>query len=609
MLSDRQEIKKELKNIPLNAGVYLMRNQEKTVIYIGKAKTLRSRVLSYFNNKKISLKNQFLLSQIHSVDYIVTDNEVEAFLLEASLIKKHKPRYNIRLKDDKAYPYIRCSLKESYPRLYFERKVRDRQSLYFGPYTQGHFVRNILNFVNWNFQIRDCSNRDFKTRQRPCLTHQMGRCTAPCVQLVREKQYRSQFQKALRFLKGEYGNLKEELSLKMEKAANQLQFEQAARLRDNLKAMEMLEQNQTVVSESLNDTDAVALTGDERGTLIEVLHARKGRVIGNRHHFLKNTLPSDEILLSFLNQYYEENLIPDEILTDFPLKKSLTRLIHLAFSKQKGSPCRILSITEKMPSFLKMAQKNAKHHFQYEVEREENQKEILLEIQKKLHLPELPLRMECYDISHWQGEQSIGSQVVFENGFPLTKDYRLYGLKTVSSIDDFKALQEVLTRRLKHTEYELPHLILIDGGKGQLRAAVKVLKELHLKKMPVVSLAKDRVESGVKKKVSSTGERFYLPGRKNPVTFHSSSSAFRLLLHLRDEAHRFAIESHRKKRNKNFLKGNLDSINKLGPRRKQALLKHFESLEAIKKATEKEIATVPGISLALAKKIKLHLSG
>ena len=614
MISDKKEIRKSVKNIPLSAGVYLMRNEGKKVIYIGKAKVLRTRVQSYFNNQKTSLKNQFLLSQIHSVDYIVTENEVEAFLLEASLIKKHKPRYNIRLKDDKAYPYIRCSLQESYPRLYFERKVRDRESLYFGPYTQGHFVRSILNFVNWNFQIRDCSNRDFKTRQRPCLTHQIGRCTAPCVEIVSQKQYRGQFQKALRFLKGEYGNLKEELNLKMEEAACQLQFEQAARLRDSLKAMEMLEQNQTVVNESINDMDAVALTGDERGTLIEVLHARKGRIIGNRHHFLKSTPPSSETAISFLNQYYEENVIPDEILIDFPLKKSLIRLMRLAFSKRKGSGCQILSLTEKLPALLKMVQKNAKHHFQNEIEREQNQKELLGEIQKKLKLPELPLRMECYDISHWQGEQSVGSQAVFENGLPLKKDYRLYGLKTVSSIDDFKALQEVLVRRLKHTEYELPHLILIDGGRGQLRAAVKALEKIGLNHLPVVSLAKDRVKFSKKqnsrsKEVTSSGERFYLPGRKNPVRFQSSSLAFRLLLYLRDESHRFAIESHRKKRGKTFLQGSLDSISKLGPKRKQALLKHFGSLETLKKATEEEIVKVKGISQALAKKIKLHLSG
>ena len=585
-----------------------MKGQGRKVLYIGKAKALRLRVLSYFNNSKLSLKNQFLLSQIHFVDYIVTENEVEAFLLEASLIKKHKPRYNIRLKDDKAYPYIRCSLKDSYPRLYFERKVRDHRSLYFGPYTQGHFVRSILNFVNRNFQIRDCSDRDFNSRQRPCLTHQIGNCTAPCVQFVSQKQYRSQFQKALRFLKGDHRDLKEELALKMQEASEQLQFEQAGRLRDNLKAMEMLEQSQTIINESLNDVDAVALKGDERGTLVEVLHMRRGRVIGNRHHFVKNLPPSDEVILSFLNQYYEENIIPDEILIDFPLKKSLVRLMRLAFSKRRGNSCQVLSITDKKPLFLKMAKKNAEHHFQNEVEKEQNQKEILLEVQKKFHLPHFPFRMECYDVSHWQGDQCVGAQVVFENGIPLKKDYRLYGLKTLSSIDDFKALQEILERRLKHGEYDTPHLILIDGGKGQLRAAVKALEKLNVKYIPVVSLAKDRIKKGEKKRLSSSGERFYLPGRKNPVKFSNSSLAFRLLLHLRDEAHRFSIESHRKKRGKSFLKGSLDSIKGLGIKRKQSLLKHFGSLKAIKKATEKEIAKAPFVSSSLAKKIKIHFS-
>lgn len=605
-------LKKELKNMPLNPGVYLMQNKAQKVIYIGKAKALRSRVLSYFNSQKTGLKNQFLKTQIHSVDYIVTDNEVEAFLLEASLIKKHRPRYNIRLKDDKAYPYIRCSVKDSYPRLYFERKVQDRRSLYFGPYTQGGSVRHIMDFVNQNFQIRDCSDKDFKTRQRPCLSHQMGNCTAPCVQLVSQKQYKDQFQRAIRFLRGHFKNLKKELHLKMNEAALKLQFEQAGRLRDSLKALEMLEQSQSIISKHLNDVDAVALTGDERGLLIETLHARGGRVIGNRHQFLKDTPTSSEILLSFLNQYYEENLIPDEILISFPLKKSLLKLMQAAFSKRKGSPCKVFSSSEEESALLKMAKKNAEHHFQYEVDREENQKEILFEIQKKFRLQKLPLRMECYDISHWQGKQSVGSQAVFENGIPLKKDYRLYSLKTQSEQDDFKSLYEVLSRRLKHREYKLPDLILIDGGKGQLRAALKALTDLKKGHIPVVSLAKDRVKKTALKKsrtkVFSSGERFYLPGRKNPVLFRSNTGTLRLLLHLRDEAHRFAIESHRKKRNKTFLKGSLDTIDGLGPKRKQALLKHFKSLSNIKKATEKEIAKAPGIPKQLAKKIKQHFA-
>lgn len=601
-----QTTKEHLLNLPLNPGVYLMQNREKKVIYIGKAKALRSRVLSYFNNKQQSLKNRFLLSQIHNVDYIVTENEVEAFLLEASLIKKHRPRYNIRLKDDKAYPYIRCKPKDPYPRLYFERKVRDRESLYFGPYTESRFVRSILNFVNQNFQIRDCSDRDFKTRTRPCLTHQIGCCEAPCVQLVSGEEYHKKFKQALLFLKGERKNLKEELRLKMEEAAHKLHFETAARIRDNLKAMEMLEQKQTVVSESLKDVDAVALKGDERGTLIEVLHARRGKVIGNRHHFLKNNLPTNETLLSFLNQYYEENLIPDKILIAFPLKKSLIRLLRLAFSKRKRKTLEVLCITNKPPALIKMAQKNSEHHFQNEVEKAQNQKEALLEIQKKFHLPHLPFLMECYDISHWQGKQSLGSKAVFENGLPSKKDYRLYALKTKDLIDDFKALEEVLKRRLKHTEEKSPDMILIDGGKGQLGAVCRILKKLNLN-FPVVSLAKDRIKEKRRKNVSSSGERFYLPGRKNPLIFRSSSTAFRLLLHLRDEAHRFAVESHRKKRNKSFLQSRLDSINGLGPARKRLLLKHFTNFQKITKATEEEIANVKGISKALAKKIKNNL--
>ena len=597
-------LKEEARALPLSPGVYLMHavqtakeGADPKPLYIGKAKALRSRVVSYFTSAPKSLKNRFLLSQTSRIDYIVTQNEVEAFLLEASLIKKHKPRYNIRLKDDKAYPYIRCRPQDPYPRFYIERKARDRKSLYFGPYTAGASVREVLDFVNKTFQIRDCSDSDFKTRKRPCLSHQIGHCEAPCMQFVNRERYQERFQEALRFLRGRRKDLKTEIQRKMEAAASRLHFEEAARARTRLKALEMLDQNQTVVIKSRKDTDAAAVTGADRGLLIEMLHSRAGRVTGNRRWFFPDETPSEETVVSFLNQYYEENPPPDEILTDFRLKPSVVQLLSRALSKRKGGACRVVSFLKRSPALLKTAQKNAVIHFQKEAEKAFSQEKALREIQRRFHLPKPPRRMECYDISHWGGKQTTGSQVVFENGRPLKTDYRLYNLRAARAGDDFGALQEVLERRLAKKEYDLPDLILIDGGKGQLRAASRALEQMKTD-LPLVSLAKDRMQNESSEREAkrppaaeikpaadrlsadglaanrnvatrpvearlvadgggrtpSSGERFYLPGRKNPVPFPVSSPAFRILLHLRDEAHRFALQAHRKRRDKAFLK-------------------------------------------------------
>lgn len=599
---------REVSRLPTLPGVYLIKNSQSKILYVGKAKVLRSRVRSYFSSSDISMKNRFLIRQMKKVDYIVTANEEEACLLEASLIKKHKPRYNVRLKDDKAYPYIRCSVRDNFPRLYFERKVRDRKSLYFGPYTQSGAVRAIMNFLNHTFQLRDCTDSDFKTRERPCLTHQMGFCTAPCVKLTDKKEYRKQFQKAVQFLKGRHSGLVKNLKSRMKQRANELRFEEAARLRESLKAVEMIEQNQLVIQHSEMDRDVICTVLDECGFLTEFLHLRKGRLIGTHYRFFK--IPFDEeIFFSFINQYYGENLIPDEIIISPPLKKSLQKLMEKVLSLRRESACRVTAPEEDTDhALMDRARQNAENHLKDEIRQGENQREILEEIQKKFHLPALPFRMECYDISHWQGKGTVGSQAVFENGVPKKEDYRLYGLKKAAPSDDYGSLREVLTRRLLHTEYEDPHLLIIDGGKGQLRAAQKILETIGRQDIPIVSLAKDRPHhSEKKKKADSSGERFYLPGRKNPVLF-KSSPAFHLLLHIRDEAHRFALETHRKKRDKQFLSGDLDQIPELGPKRKQDLLKKFGSLEKIKQATEKELASLPSISPTLAQKIKKTLS-
>ncbi|MGI9549244.1 MAG: excinuclease ABC subunit UvrC [Bdellovibrionales bacterium] len=610
MSNDKSSLKEQVKSFPNTPGVYIMKNGHNKILYIGKAKSLKTRVLAYFNTNNLTLKNQFLVHQMKVIDYWMTKNEVEAFLLEASLIKKHKPRYNVRLTDDKNYPYIRCSMGDSFPRFYFERRVKDSQSLYFGPYTQGSFTRQMLDFLNQNFQLRDCSDADFKTRKRPCLIHQMGFCTAPCVDLVSEKSYRKQVQKALRFLRGQHKGLIKTLQQQMNQFSKEFRYEEAGRIRDYLKAIEMIDQHQSVIQNSDKDKDVVIAVGDERGTLLEFLHLRKGRLISSHHSFLPKTLPEEEPLLSYLNQYYQENIIPDELLLEMNIQKLSLQVLEQVLSQKKQNPCKIFLKTEKEDEgLIQLALKNARNHFEDAVKKSESRQDILLEIKNKFHLKQLPLRIECYDISHWQGSHTIGSQVVFENGLPFKKEYRLYQLKQARQKDDYASLKEVLERRLKHTEYEDPDFILVDGGRGQLGVVHRVLKDLNRAEIPLVSLAKDRVQSDIKSSsLVSSGERFYLVGRKNPVSFSSSSPAFSLLLQIRDEAHRFAITAHRRKRDRDFLVGDLDQIKGLGFKTKQKLFDHFKSLESLKRATEQELLDLPFLSEKLAHQIKLYFS-
>ena len=550
-----KHLKKKAEKLPALPGVYLMKTNKDGVLYVGKAKSLRARVQSYFNEKSSlfkASKAQFLIRKMDKIDYIVTENEVEAFLLEASLIKRHRPRYNIRLKDDKAYPYIRFSAQDDFPRFYVERKIKDSRSVYFGPYTESGAVRALIDLLNQAFYLRDCSNSDFKSRTRPCLSWEMGICPAPCVRKITKSLYQKNGRSALNFLKGKTGALTKKIKSQMRARAKELKFEEALRLRDSLRVIERIEQSQSVFQNSDKDRDVAVFKMRQQELLIEILHFRKGRLIGNRFHFFKKARPEEEFFLSFLNQYYADNLIPDELLVKMPIKDSRMKLLEKALSARKGQSFAVTSVCgeEDLP-LIEMAEKNAESHLLNEIDQEQSLQDGLLEIKRRLNLPRLPRRMECYDVSHWKGMQTVGSQVVFENGLPSKKNYRLYNLTVISAGDDYLALKQLLRRRLQHTEYENLDMILIDGGKGQLKAVQTVLKSLKREDIPLSALAKDRVKK--ERGGNSTGERFYIPGRKNHIQFSPSSKALRILLHLRDEAHRFAISSHRKKRNKAFL--------------------------------------------------------
>lgn len=605
-----EELKEKVKDFPRLPGVYLMKNEAEKIIYVGKAKDLRARVRSYLTDSKDhSPKTRLLVRNIRIIDTILTKTEVEAFLLEASLIKKHRPRYNIRLKDDKSYPFIRISMADRFPRLYLARKVKKDGSLYFGPYTSGTAVWGTIHFLNRTFQIRDCKDAFMASRKRPCMTHQIGRCKAPCVDLVGYEEYSEDVKQAVQFLRGKDKQIVRDLTKRMHQASDEERFEMAAKLRDSISAVKAVLERQAVVNDTSElDQDVVGYHGDERGTLVEVLHIRSGRVIGTKGHFLPlldSHSPEEdarEWLTSFLNQYYDEALIPDELLLPVDLGKDLSQLLAAVFEERSGRKVKVRFPTDNAGHrLLEMAQTNAKEHFTGHVDKSEEKKKALEEIQERLKLPGPPLRIECFDISTFQGAETVASQVVFEDGVPNKDQYRRYKIRTVQGTNDFESMREVLTRRFAHSELELPDLIVIDGGKGQLGIATEVLREIGQEKVPVVGLAKARTDSDFKSsEVRGSEERFFLPGRQNPVVFKTSSEAFRILVSIRDEAHRFAITYHRKLREASSLESELDLVPGLGPVKKKTLLSVFSSVDEIRSADVEKIAELKGFNRASA---------
>ena len=618
--SQLEIVKDRVKEFPITPGVYLMKNAAEKIIYVGKAKNLRNRVRSYFTDSRDhSPKTRLLVRNIHKVDYILTGTEVEAFLVEASLIKKHRPRYNIRLKDDKSYPYIRVSMTDRYPRLYLARKVKKDGSLYFGPYTSGAAVWGTIRFLNTTFQIRDCKDAFFASRKRPCMTHQIGRCTAPCTAYITEEAYKTDIQSAVAFLRGRDKSVVRELTKKMKSAAGEERFEAAAKVRDSIESLKKVLERQAVVNDTSEiDQDVIGYFGNDAGTLIETIHIRSGRVIGNRPHFislLDPNAPEEDVrewLTSFINQYYEDEFIPDELLLPVDLGTDMHKLLEAVLKERGGNEnVRVRFPTDQAGNkLLEMANSNASSHFADYVSKSEAKRDGLKEIQERLKRPTLPIRIECFDISNFQGAETVASQVVFEDGAPNKDQYRRYKIRTVvNENNDFESMREVLTRRLKHTEYDDPQLIVIDGGKGQLGIAMEVLKQAGRTDIPVVGLAKARAKGNFNdQEISATEERFYLPGRSNPVTFRPGSEAFQILVGIRDEAHRFAITYHRKLREATSLESELDFIVGLGEKRKRALLTKFASLDEIKAASLEDLTKTPGMNRVLAERVLLQLN-
>jgi excinuclease ABC subunit C len=588
-----------LRSVPNRSGVYIMKNRHGQILYVGKAKNLRKRVSSYQRvNSKVSPKTVLLVGKIATIETIQTHTEKEAFILEASLIKKHRPKFNIELKDDKSYPSIKVTLGEEWPRVYMTRRRIKDGSRYFGPYSSAGAMHNTLNIINRLFPLRRCKGKHIKKRKRPCLNYQMGRCLAPCSGKVEKKQYRQMVDNVLMVLQGKNRKLQVQLETEMQRAAEILEFEKAALVRDQVHALVKTLEKQVVVSNLDRDQDVFGYVRKGAGVGIAIINVRQGIVCGQQVFFLIDPIGNDnEVLGEVIRQYYNrEQFVPDELL----LPAKITDYVHLAEwlgdTSGKGVGLRVPKRGEGL-KLLEMAASNAEQVHIDQENKERNWQELARNMQAKLHLHLFPARVECLDISNIGGKQPVGSLVCFVEGDKTPKEYRHYSISGAHEPDDYRMMNEVLTRRFK-TEGKvavLPDLLVIDGGKGHLNVAQKVIQNKGLEdQIELVSIAKDK---------ENKSDKIYRPGRKNPINLQRHSPVLLFLMRVRDEAHRFGISFHRRLRHKSTLSSELDNVPGIGPSRKKILLKSLGSLARIKKASRAELAAVPGIGTELAGQI------
>ncbi|MGB9803669.1 excinuclease ABC subunit UvrC [Desulfofundulus sp.] len=605
----------KLQHLPDKPGVYLFRDTAGEIIYVGKAVSLKNRVRSYYQpGARLSPKVRALMNRAADFEYIVTDNEVEALILESNLIKEHRPRYNIYLKDDKSYPYLKVTLGEDFPRVHITRRVVRDGSRYFGPYTSAGAVRETLDLLRRLFPFRTCKQKlaegVLPAGHRPCLNFHIGRCLAPCSGQVGREEYRAMIREICLFLEGRQDDLVRELTRRMNEAAEKLEFERAARLRDQLQAVRQVLENQKVLSASKEDRDVVALARDQDLSLVMVFFVRGGRLIG-RDQFLvpgEDNTPA-EVITAFVKQYYSRvDFIPGEILLP-EIDPQEQPAIEEWLSGLRGGRVRLVVPRRgEKKQLVELAARNALLALQ-EVEQEHKSRgqgrDACAELARALALEDIPYRIECFDVSNTQGQESVASMVVFEDGRPAPDQYRRFKIRTVTGPNDFASLKEVLTRRFTRAEEErelvrtgrlstrqarffrLPDLVIVDGGRGQLSAVREVMKELGYAHIPAFGLAKEE-------------ELLFAEDRSEPIRLPRDSRALHLLQHLRDEAHRFAVTYHRQLRTRRNLKSLLDEIEGIGPVRRRALLKAFPSLEDIARATVEELAAVPGMNRAAA---------
>lgn len=590
-------VAEKLKLLPDSPGVYIMKDDHGRIIYVGKAIVLKNRVRQYFqNNRSHTPKVRAMVSHVADFEIIMTHSEVEALILECNLIKKHRPRYNISLKDDKSYPYVKVTVNEEYPRVFLTHRVQKDGARYFGPYTNVTAVHESLKLLRRLFPLRTCRH----LQERPCLEYHIRRCLAPCAGKVTKEEYAAMIRAVLLFLEGRTEDVKRELSQRMAKAAEAYHFEVAARLRDQLQAVRKVAEKQNIVTGSGNQ-DAVGMARSEVGVCVQIFFIRAGKMIGREHFLLQGSEEeSDEdILTAFLQQYYHRaTFIPQEVLLPLELPAAERELLE-AFLQEKKRQGRVSLLCPKRGTkhdIVAMAAGNAEKYLSDEAARIKRANEQTLgaveELGRYLGLKTPPNRMECFDISHIQGSETVASMVVFEGGLPKKSDYRRFKIRsTEGKPDDFLSMREVTTRRyVGLPEDELPDLIVIDGGKGQLSSALEIIRGAGHKDVPVVGLAKQF-------------ELVFTEGNPEPVVLPRHSQALYLIQRIRDEAHRFAITYHRKLRGKRNLVSVLDHIVGIGPKRRQALRAHFGSLARIKEAGVEELAAVEGMNKPAAEAV------
>lgn len=593
----------DLKTVPALPGVYLMKDDSGDIIYVGKAKSLDKRVRQYFQSKRnLSPKTVTLVRHIDDIDYIVTDSEVDALVLEANLIKKYRPRYNVRLKDDKRYPYVKVTINSTFPRIFLTRRRLMDGALYFGPYTNAKAIRITLDLISRIFMLRRCRKKIEPGKSRPCLDYHIKRCMAPCKEGLDKEEYRKRVMEAVRFLKGESSGILKELEAKMRLLAEAQDYESAAEVRDQIESVKYLSEQQIATS-GTDDRDVLAAVSDEKAIYIQVFYVRHGSMVGKADFTLLGADVSENIeesMAQFVKQYYQDSPIPPEILVQYDLPEK--ELIVRWLCQRSGRDVRVyVPQRGEKKKLIEMAGRNAQMSMrmaQLKPAPSESAIAALEELQKVLSLDSVPLHIEGFDISNISGTNAVGSMVCFENGRPANNKYRQHNIKTVKGIDDFAMMAEVVHRRysrlIKNNE-PMPDLILIDGGPGQVSAAKSSLDALGLN-IPLIGLAK-RFEHIITTK-KGPDELIILP---------HTSSALKMLMHIRDEAHRFAVSSHRRRRSASLTHSELDSIPGVGPSRKRILLENFDSIEKIRSASVRDLSGIDGISEQLAKRILEHL--
>ncbi|TVQ45220.1 MAG: excinuclease ABC subunit UvrC [Gammaproteobacteria bacterium] len=587
-------------------GVYRMLDAQERIIYVGKARDLRRRVGSYFQGRAADTKTMALRNAIARCEVTVTRTETEALLLENALIKEHRPRFNVLLRDDKSYPYIYLASEHDYPRLAFYRGPRKGEGRYFGPYPSAGAVRETLNQLQKLFRIRQCEDSFFANRTRPCLQYQIRRCTGPCVGLISREDYARDVADAQAFLQGRSNQVTEQLAERMETAAERLDFETAARLRDQIARLKRVEERQFVAASDERDIDVLGIAQSGGIACVTVLFIRGGRLLGSRSHFprgVDEAAPA-EILQAFIGQHYADREVPRSIIAGMPLEDSA--LLEAALGERAGHRVEIRErVRGERARWLEMARANADQALEARIASDTSQRAQREDLAAALGLAETPERMECFDVSHLGGSQTVASCVVFGPEGAQRNDYRRFNIDGVMPGDDYAALAQAVRRRytrLKQGEGVLPDVLFIDGGRGQLSAVTEVLDEMQLDGLSVVAVAKGHARKAGR-------ERLFLAGREEALILPANSRALHLVQQLRDEAHRFAITGQRARRSRSASTSQLESIPGLGPKRRRELLKAFGGLQGVARAGVDDLLRVHGISRQLAQRVYDHFHG